>query len=310
MMVAVAPLLLLGLLVPQVAPATIKCRFDTATRVLSVSETARNFSDFDVEAAVRRVGADIGVFDPFREGRVHCQGSPTVANTDEIGLHTDEEGEITIALLGGPFAPGATPESDSSSEIEFTVSGPGEIRLLGGPEADHFRFMTASGQTGVNLNPGPGDEDIDILLPPSPVFFEASGGPGPDTIDFLGHPRLLVDAEGNGGDDTLDDRGSGLGVSVLEGNGGRDRIFGGRGRDLIIPGGGPDLVDAGSGPDAVVAEPDKQRDTIDCGAGHDRLGRRGRVKALGIRIEISYPHSEATADPFDRLRSCERVQGR
>jgi Ca2+-binding RTX toxin-like protein len=292
---AALALSLLGLLVPQVASATIKCRYKPAKHFLSVTANDRGL---EWEAVVRRVGVKIRVLKEFG-GRVNCHGSPTVTNTDHVRVITRGIlAEATISLAGGPFAPGATPESDLSPEIEFTIGGTGEVDLLGGRKADHFRYMSAAGQTGLNLNPGPGDEDIDLLLAPSQIAFVANGGPGPDTIDARAHPRVFMLAEGGGGNDTLDDRGSGLGFSLLEGNAGRDRIFGGSGGDLILPGAGADLVDAGSGHDTVFARPDKEKDRIDCGRSHDSLRRFGP------------PHPGATADRFDRLSSCERVEGR
>jgi hypothetical protein len=58
------------------------------------------------------------------------------------------------------------------------------------------------------------------------------------------------------------------------------------------------VVDAGSGHDLIFIRPDRQRDTIDSGPGRDRVRRYG------------LPHPGTAADRFDRLRSCERVEGR
>jgi hypothetical protein len=56
---------------------------------------------------------------------VSCGGTPTVTNTDQIDAVARSENDINISLSGGPFAPGATPDPGSTSEIEFKVSGVG-----------------------------------------------------------------------------------------------------------------------------------------------------------------------------------------
>jgi hypothetical protein len=77
------------------------------------------------------------------------------------------------------------------------------------------------------------------------------------------------------------------------GNGGSDRLFGraegdslngGEGADTIDGGRGRDVIDTGPGADVVNVR-DGERDTVDCGAGTDRV----------------------VADELDRLRGCERV---
>jgi Ca2+-binding RTX toxin-like protein len=93
-------------------------------------------------------------------------------------------------------------------------------------------------------------------------------------------------AAGGAGDDTLVAGPSG---SILDGGSGRDRLFGGHADDFIVPGPGPDLVKARGGGDEVQIGTDGARDRVDCGAGNDEAS----------------PH-----DPFDRLRSCERVEGK
>jgi Ca2+-binding RTX toxin-like protein len=219
-----------------------------------------------------------------------------VTNTNQIEVFTQgSESLVTINLSGGPFVPGATPDPGSSSEIEFTAGGNGSVNLIGGPGADRFRYMSAQGQIGLNLNAGPDDEDLDlVLLPDQDTNFTASGGPGADTIDVVGHPQVFVAAAGNRGNDTLSSRGSAVRFSALEGNAGRDRIIGGRSNDLIAPGAGPDIVEAGSGPDQIFLRHDKRRDRVDCGPGRDRV--------FGVLSTV--------VDPLDHLRSCERVKGR
>jgi Ca2+-binding RTX toxin-like protein len=278
---------MLGLILAPSASAAIECRFEPTTRLLSVTTTEGGFDEG--EAIVRRVGGRIAVVG-FLGSRVSCGGAPTVANTDRIKLLARGITSITVLLDGGPFAPGATPETDPSPEIEFAVGGTGFVELVGGSGADHFRFTTEAGESGLNLDPGPEDRDVDVALPDlgeTETLFVANGGPGPDTMDIVNHPAVEVFAAGGPGDDVLIGRGANAFGAILEGEGGRDRIVGGPGFDLITPGRGADTVLALGGPDTVEMSPDGQRDTIDCGNGRDKAIR---------------------PDRFDRMRSCERIR--
>lgn len=297
LILAVAALLLLGLLLPRGASAAVMCRYNATTRVLSVTATGEVVNatgGADFAATILRVGTGISVSVP--EARVDCHGSPSVTNTDHIKAIARGLGSVDINLSGGPFAPGATLEPDTSSEIEFTVGGDSIVRVVGGPRADHFRYTTAPGGDGLNLNPGPDDQDVDVIAPnpesEPETSFIAEGGPGPDTIDVVGRPKVDVFADGGSGNDTLSARGARffgpiLVGKILIGGSGRDRIIGSPSFDLISPGSGADLVKAKGGSDEIDMRPDKSRDRIDCDNGHDKV-----VKP----------------DPFDRLRSCERVK--
>ncbi len=79
-----------------------------------------------------------------------------MTTTDRIEISSRGLSGVSIELENGPFAPGATPEEDSSSEIEFAMGGNGITLLAGRRSADHFRFMSAGGVSGLNLNPGRG----------------------------------------------------------------------------------------------------------------------------------------------------------
>jgi hypothetical protein len=88
---------------------------------------------------------------------------------------------------------------------------------------------------------------------------------------------------GGGHDDTI----SGLGGNdTLLGGAGDDKIEGGAGNDIITGGSGVDRLYGGDGSDTVYAA-DGERDTIDCGAGKDRV----------------------VADSFDKTVNCEVVDG-
>jgi Tol biopolymer transport system component len=72
---------------------------------------------------------------------------------------------------------------------------------------------------------------------------------------------------GLGGNDTLNGFG---GNDTLNGGLGNDRLFGGAGNDHLIGGPGLDLLNGGAGNDTIDSR-DGQRDTVDCGAGHDTV---------------------------------------
>lgn len=282
---AVVPALLL--IAAHPASAAIKCRYDPGTHVLSVSVSEQK-SYLGSEGELRRVGERISVKDDFSGRRVKCQGSPTVTNTDRIKVNTS--GFLTsveISLEGGPFAPGATPEADASPEIEITLRGRGAAILTGGAGPDHFTYMSAGGQSGLNLDPGATDQDIDLLTPDHRTFFVAEGGPGADTIDVLNRPKLEVQERGGPGDDILSAAGDGSLGAIIEGDEGADEIVGSAGDDTITPGAGADQVEAEGGSDEIKNPADKGRDAIDCGAGDDLVVERDRA---------------------DRLRSCESVR--
>jgi hypothetical protein len=286
-------ILALGLAQPQDAPADIRCEYNPDTRVLSVSVSESVLGE---ELVLRRAGTRIHVSE-FLGPQANCHGTPTITNTDLINLRARGPNEIEIDLFNGPFAPGATPEPDGSPEIEIRASGRlGTFWLEGGPAAEHFRYMSSSGQNGLNLNTGPGDEDIDFLLPPKAELY-VDGRRGSDTIEVVPPVDLEVAASGGRGNDTLlSDTTGDVGEfsgGLLEGGKGRDRIVGSPLSDLIFPGPGADVVEAEGGFDGISMQPDKRRDRIDCGSGNDVVGssRRG-----------------AAADPFDQARRCEYVQ--
>jgi hypothetical protein len=268
---------LVGMAFPQSGLASVRCQRSPDGSVLSISVTNGTFAD------LRRAGAAIEVSDSSHPKQV-CRSGATITNTDHIKLFSGEDAAVFIELSRGLFAPGLTPDEDGSSEIEWEVSGPGEVEMIGGREADHFRYMRSGSKSGLNLN---ADEDTDLDLVVSlesveGLDFVTNGGAGPDRIDAVGSPALNAYAIGGPGDDTLVATRSG---SILEGGSGSDRLIGSPTVDLLVPGRGEDLVRAGRGLDTIRLNKDGSRDRVNCGPGED----------------LSFG-----ADRFDRLTSCER----
>ena len=277
--------LLLGfLLATEVSSANVSCRYKPSTHVLSVTGGGETY------ILVRRKGTAIDVSTGAE--RVNCHGSPTVMNTDHINTFYDGYMWMDISLAGGPFAPGATPEVDSSSEIEITVRGFGEINIQGTPGPDHFTYVKAEQGSGLMVNASSSDKDIDFLLPdPDTTLFWVEGGRGNDVIEVDGHVSIELAIAGGGGNDTLNGGGGGgeFSGTILDGGGGRDHIVGSTLSDLIAPGPGTDLVEARGGADQINLSADKKQDQIKCGGAFDIL---------------------INPEPFDRRRSCEQVQRR
>ena len=92
---------------------------------------------------------------------------------------------------------------------------------------------------------------------------------------------------GGGHDDTIE----GLdGNDTLVGGAGDDRIEGGAGNDIITGGAGADKLFGGAGSDTIYAA-DGERDTIDCGAGRDRVVADDVDKTIGCEVISSPPSS-------------------
>ena len=252
------------------ASAAIKCQFQPAKRLLVVESLEKNL--LGGEAELVRVGEGIVVSNEETGRRVDCHGTPTVSNTDRIKLRALGLSSITIALSGGSFEP-----------IEMSAGGGGLVIVSGGPAADHFSYVTAAGQSGLNFDAGL-NEDIDLLTPDPRTLLIAEGGGGADTIDVPDRTRIEVQERGGPGNDVLSALGAGSSGAIIEGDSGADQILGSPGEDIITPGSGPDQVQAEGGADEIKNPPDRSEDSIECGGGHDLVVQR---------------------DPFDQLRSCE-----
>lgn len=266
---------LVCLIAPQPGMAKIRCQQSSEGGVLSISLTGETF------AGVRRSGDAVAVFDAI-SGRKGCETGATVADTDRVEIFAATAAFVSIELSKGPFAPGLSADEDAFPEIEFEVSGPGLVEVLGGPGSEHFQFLDVGSESGVNLNPDE-DQDLDVVVARdsrAKMLFVASGGGGADRIDAAGRPALEMFATGGGGNDTLVAAPTG---AILDGERGDDQLLGSGALDLLVPGRGADRIAARGGADLIEMKPDGSRDRIDCGAGRDEAAR---------------------GDEFDRLRSC------
>jgi Ca2+-binding RTX toxin-like protein len=143
--------------VPTPAYADGHCSFDEASAALTVPG----------EAVIVRAGDEIHV-DGAPCVDETTDASATVMNTDGVFL-TENGGNLTIDLRGGPFAPGKTAELTGDSEIEFTVDETRQtttfaIEGTGGP--DFIRAASLDpGLGAVMLNAAEGSGDYDVMFP-------------------------------------------------------------------------------------------------------------------------------------------------
>ena len=143
------------------------CSFDPESRMLSVA-AGDSFYESITRAgdAIVFLATDYDV-DPPGLRQITCLGGePTVANTDTVVLQAPNGESIPrIDLRGGPFAPGATPEPDESSEIEFSLPGPPRafgLLVRGSSDADSIRVGELGHDTGFNFNHAEANPDVDF----------------------------------------------------------------------------------------------------------------------------------------------------
>jgi Ca2+-binding RTX toxin-like protein len=210
-----------GLAVPAGAAT---CAYDPVT--LSATVTVGNGES----ATIVRAGAAITL-----DG-VPC-GAATVTTTDTIVVNTTGiPVQIAIDLSGGPFEPGATAESDASSEIELTLDLPAGtpiLRITGSTGSDHLVVGTG----GINLNAGETNGDADVLITGNPAIV-LFGGDDDDVLSVGG-------GMGTGA--------PGAGATVL-GEAGADLLLGATGGSAFDGGAGIDELDFGAAESLVLAD--------------------------------------------------------
>ena len=274
---------------------------------------------------------------------------------------------VTIDLDGvaddGASCPGASCEGDNvMPDVETVNGGEGNDILTGNGGANRLRGEQGNdqlnalggddellGEDGDDLlRGGAGADELsagegtDLLLGEAGDDFLAaealdlaadaySGGPGTDTVDFVGlegngqvvyggiHFPLRVSLDGRANDGVasplisgpkdnaradLEDIVSGEGADVLIGNSRANQIEGGDGNDRIVGGGGPDGLFGENGNDRLTGG--KARDLLDGAVGADRIASRDR-KPDEVRCGSST--DRVTGDRADRVAAdCDRVR--
>ena len=241
---------LMAFLLPGVPASAHSCSLVSGT--LTITWTGNNLT-------ILRSGSSITL--SSESGTENC--GATVNNVDRIDLPNSgvAQEDLMIDLSGGQFAPGDTPESTGTSEIEWNVDTGGcscigaddRIHVVGSSSADVVRFVGPSfsfpdGADGVNLN---NDNDTDVVFDNDDIFRTfADGGGGNDEIrggqvGRLPYPRTLS-SDGGSGNDILT---GGSGPDGLNGGDGDDSLSGGSGTDVLEESAGTDTADGGIGDD-------------------------------------------------------------
>ncbi len=248
----------------HLAPNAGSCQLDKATGTLAL---------FGSKAPTRivRSGQEIKFF--ANDRAVGCAGgTPTVTNVDTIKVETNNE--FDIDLRNGQFAPGRTPESDGSSEIEIrgAFRKAGGVRVIGSSRRDYVRMGVLDGQRAVNLNANEPHPDADVRIVGGFAVVSVLGRGGGDVVKATG---------GAGFDGPLDTPiavSTGAGRDKVVGTDRRDLIGSGRGGDVVRPLGGRDRVRTQGGADRLRLR-DRLRDVASCGSGNDHV-RADRIDKL------------------------------
>ncbi len=270
------------------------CSYDSGTKTVTASVASGSSATLVVVGGALHFGATPSA----------CDGA-TTTNTDSIVI-TGEPGSVETLTLdhrGGPFGPGATPESNTP-EIEMSI-GLGDttdrVVILGTDGNDYM----AAGQNGLALNT---DGDVDVVLTPAIFLLEVQlydgadhfngRGEGGAGLHFLGDitiyggpgddPYLRGSDQqdviyGGPGNDTL--RGE-IGTDLLDGGEGNDSLAAGAGNDTLIGGPGRDTFIGSSEDDLMYAEDDEADTSISGGPGVDTLWYDEQVDPAPIATEV------------------------
>jgi hypothetical protein len=218
-----------ALLWPASSQAFVACSVSGTelTVNLTADDDSVTFQRFGDQIAVL-TGSSLDEYDDYGYGGgtqilIPCSGgTPTVTSIDKVSVvqaPNADFGSVTVDQVAGSFSPGATPEGDGTSEIEFGFKLPGRdsIVLIGGTDASEtFQIGTLpSGAPGVNMN----------------AQAEQPASADPD-IEAPGTREIVVFAQG--GDDSV----SGSGGTGFAGplRNGFESSDGGLGNDLLVAG--------------------------------------------------------------------------
>jgi PASTA domain/RTX calcium-binding nonapeptide repeat (4 copies) len=206
-------------------------------------------------------------------------GIATVTNTDSISVvGSGGNPSLWIDFSGGPFGPGAMPEANGTSEIEFDVNFSSSVFAGVSVFAGDSGSSVTAGTAGINLN---GDDDADVALD-GVAYLGLAGGKGKDILS------------GGGGLGTGDPTPLPLTVSggyVIGGYDGADPA-------------GDDVLTGGAGDDGIFAGL-KSADVLNGGDGTDLLLLWG----LGPSLTVNLQAGTITGDRDDAIVDIENVQG-
>jgi Ca2+-binding RTX toxin-like protein len=219
-----------AIVAPAAANAGVSsCSYSAATKTLSITDLSGS-----AKLRLVRVGDQIRIADG-QAGTSFCAGGPLqiadVHNTDKIQVFRDglnAPGGLDIDMTQGAFGPGATPESDGSSEIEIAVTDTSSdplgftnvLRVFGSAGND---TIVANANGAVNFG-----NDFDL---PDVTYAGSQFAP------------FAVEVHGGAGNDRI--RGAGLarqGNVVLLGDDGNDTLMGGVENDRLVGGAGDDRL--------------------------------------------------------------------
>jgi Ca2+-binding RTX toxin-like protein len=234
-------------------------------------------------------------------------GAATTANTESILIAgTSGYDHAIVDESGGWFVPGATTETDTTSEIEIAVNlgeVTDDLTVIGAERNDNITV----GQSGVALN---SDGDNDITWSPrlarvtvhgmgsrnnlSALGGSGSGSPFAGMVVFHAGPvgdtlRGSVRGDqlvGGPGPDLLDGRG---GEDVIDGGPGNDDVRGADGADDLTGGPGVDSFLGGDGMDTIRAADGEADGAINGGPLRDTLYYDGALDVGFTAVETLIP---------------------
>jgi Ca2+-binding RTX toxin-like protein len=262
---------------PPPPPPPGACSYDAQAKVVTATMPTAG------EATLAVAGGEIR----FGTTPVAC-GSATTANTDSIavGGPSGSTERLVVDESSGLLAPGATPETTGSAEIEMAFDlgdAADQVVVIGGTDNDTL----AAGANGLSMN---ADGDLDVTFAILPAVIELRGGGGVNFLSGRGgfgaglqYPGQLVLVAGDLGDEI---NGAGLGDVIvggagndtvqafggndtISGNGGNDFLNGSDGNDMITGGAGADSFVGGFDNDTLFADDDEADTQINGGPGSD-----------------------------------------
>jgi RTX calcium-binding nonapeptide repeat (4 copies) len=325
LLILALPMACAALLWPASSQAFVACSHSgkELTVNLTADDDSVSFQRFGSQIAVL-TGSTLNEYDDYDyedEDSPHilipCSGgTPTVDNVDHVSVVQSpgaDFGLVTLDPSAGPLGPGATTESDGTSEIEFTLTLPGRDSgaLIGGTDASEVFQMGAlpSGALGVNAN-ATNSSDPEVEAIGAVGGFVVFGEGGSDVVSGLGGPGFVGPLRGTF-DGGIGGPGNDLLIagpvagSELDGDEGKDKLVGSPRTDYIYGGPAKDRIIAGRGNDRISAL-DHGKDRVICGGGkrdNAIVDYRDHVKGCerGARVRSRGKHRPPRFTPLAAL---------